>query len=250
MIKKLLTGVSMAALLFGASACGESDGSNSGSGGSESSGAASTSPSANAAPKPDVADVPDVVAEVNGEEIPKDEFVATYEGQFQQMAMQAQQTGQPVDQDKLKQQTAKSMIDNEILVQEAGNRGIEATDKQIDQTLQRLVKQNGMKSTDQLFAALKKQGMNKEDVMPQIEHQVVVEQLIADEAGNIQPTEQELRKLYEQTKAQQGGSGSKIPPFEKVKPQLKQQAVSQKESQVARNLVSDLREKADIKNHL
>lgn len=35
-------------------------------------------------PKPDLEDIPEVVAEVNGEEISKEEFETTYQAQFQQ----------------------------------------------------------------------------------------------------------------------------------------------------------------------
>src|SRR5699024_9190011 len=48
-------------------------------------------------PEPDLDDVPDVVAEVNGEEVSKDEFAEVYEQQFQQQAMQAQMSGEGGD---------------------------------------------------------------------------------------------------------------------------------------------------------
>ncbi|WP_298322225.1 SurA N-terminal domain-containing protein [Haloactinopolyspora sp.] len=245
MIKKLLAAASTAMLLFGLSACGDSA-DEGGDGGAENS-------SPNAAPEPDVADVPDVVAEVNGEEIPKDEFVATYKAQFQQMAMQAQQTGQELDQDQLKQQTAEGMVDNMILVQEADKRGFTASQKQIDQTLEDLVQQNGMGSVDEFFSALEEQGMSKEDVMPQLERQVMLDQLLAEEAGDVKPTEQQLRKMYDQSVAQQkqmGTEESQIPKFEEMKPQLEEQAASQKEAEAAQSLVDTLRKDAEIKINL
>src|SRR5690625_4390600 len=61
-------------------------------------------------PEPDLEDIPDVVAEINGEEISGEEFEATYVGQFQQAMMQAQMSGQEVDQDQLKVQTAEALI--------------------------------------------------------------------------------------------------------------------------------------------
>ncbi len=264
MSKKLLLSASVAVLLFGASACGDDsgDGNGEGSGGEETS-----SSEGNAAPEPDVEDVPDVVAEVNGEEIPKDEFVQTYEGQFQQMAMQSQQTGEEVDQEQLKKDTAEGLVDNEILLQEAGNRGLEASDKEVQQTLKDLAQQNGMGSPDEFLSAMEQQGMNKDAVMPQVEMQVQVEKLITDEAGDIEPTEEELKKLYDETKAQQeqmgggqggggqggggqGGGQQQIPPFEEVKPQLVEQAKSEKQSEVAQGLVDQLREDADISINL
>ena len=46
----------------------------------------SASSSADAAAEPDLDGIPDVVAEVNGEEVTKDEFVPIYEVAFQQAA--------------------------------------------------------------------------------------------------------------------------------------------------------------------
>jgi len=257
MSKKLVLSASVAVLLFGASACGDSDDGN----GGEPSGD-ETESSENAAPEPDLEDVPDVVAEVNGEEIPKDEFVRIYEGQFQQMALQSQQTGEEVDQDQLKKDTADGLVDNEVLLQEADNRDLGASEEEIQQTLDELAQQNGMGSADEFLSAMQEQGMSEDEVMPQVEMQVQLEKLVADEAGEIEPTEDELRKLYDDAKAQQeqaqqqqGGEGDQapggeseqeFPPYEEVKPQLVEQATSQKEAEVAQGLVDQLRESADI----
>ena len=91
------------------------------------------------ATEPDLSDVPDVVAEVNGEEITKDDFAGVYESQFQQQAMQSQQTGQQVDQDQLKQDLITSLVGVELLEQEAAERGIEADDAEIDEALEALL---------------------------------------------------------------------------------------------------------------
>jgi peptidyl-prolyl cis-trans isomerase SurA len=45
---------------------------------------------------------------------------------------------------------------------------------------------------------------------------------------------------------QQGGQQQEIPPYEKVKPQLEEQAESQRVGTVATELVEKLREDADI----
>src|SRR5690606_32806683 len=95
-------------------------------------------------PEPDLEGVPDLVAEVNGEEIKKEEFESAYVGQFQQMAMQAQMSGQEVDQDQLKTQIAESLVGQRLLMQETDNRSIEASDEEIDNTLTSIAEQNGL----------------------------------------------------------------------------------------------------------
>src|SRR5690625_6502716 len=56
-------------------------------------------------PEPDLENIPSIVAEVNGEEITKEDFVGMYQQQFQQQMLQAQMSGQEVDEDSLKKQT-------------------------------------------------------------------------------------------------------------------------------------------------
>lgn len=257
MSKKLLLTTSVAIVVFGTAACGgatdDETGGNDGDGGSEEA-SEEGGEQENAAPAPDLEDIPDVVAEVNGEEILKDEFVSAYEAQFQQMVMLSQQSGEEVDQDQLKEQTAKSLVDNEILVQEADNRGLSAPEEEVDKTLTEIAQQQGLESEDEFLEAMDEQGMGEEEVMSQIEIQVKLDQLVAEEAGDTNPTEQELRELYDQTAEQQdqmgGGEGSELPPFEEVKPQLEEQVQSEKENEAAQALVDELREDADISINL
>ncbi|AQU78792.1 MULTISPECIES: SurA N-terminal domain-containing protein [Planococcus] len=198
-------------------------------------------------PEPDLKDIPDVVAEVNGEKIDKKEFESTYTGQFQQMAMQAQMSGQEVDQTQLKEQVAESLVAQELLVQETKNQKLSATEEQINTALEELAQQNGLKSSDELLTALEEQGVSKEEVMTQVESQVKIDQLVASETGEIKLTDKELQTYYDEAKAQQEESGGEeIPAFEEVKPQIEEQMKAQKESEATQALIAKLREKAEV----
>lgn len=250
-------GLTLAALLLAVSACGGSgDGGDAGDQASDKSSASQEQDGASAT-EPDLEGIPDVVAEVNGEELGKAEFVDTYTAQFQQMAMQAQSSGQPVDQDQLKKQVVDNMINGELLVQEAEERGHNASQERTDRALEALAQQNGMKSTDEFVAALEKQGMDRETIESEVQKQVKIDQLVASAGGDTEPTEKELRALYDDVKKQQeqagaegGQGGQKLPPYAKVKPQLADQLKSQKESEAVNALVGELRKKADIQIHL
>lgn len=195
------------------------------------------------------AGIPDVVAEVNGEEVTKDEFVPIYEAQLEQATAQSQMTGEAPDEDALKQATLDDLVDTELLAQEAEARGIEVTDEDVDAELTSLAEQNGMTTGEELLEAIAQQGMDEETARAQVETQVLIEQLVEDENGPFEPTEKELRAIYDAAKEQQaqaGQGGQQIPPFAEVRSQLVEQAEAQETGSVAGALVEDLRKAAEI----
>ncbi|MGH3307966.1 MAG: hypothetical protein ACRDOX_09790, partial [Nocardioides sp.] len=102
----IVLGHVLAAALLALTACGGS-GSESDASGSEEKSSESPSADSEQGPQPDLEGIPEVVAEVNGEEVTRDEFVSTYESQFQQASMQAQMGGEQPDEDALKKQVAE-----------------------------------------------------------------------------------------------------------------------------------------------
>lgn len=260
--KKWLLSLSLVLLVFVIAACSDTDKSDKdnskdeGTQEEDASGAAQDSAEQPEMPKPDLEGIPKVVAEVNGDKITKEEFETAYEGQFQQAAMQSQMTGQELDQNQLKKQIAESMIGQKLLIQEADNRGYDASEKDINKILDDLAEQNGLKSKDEFMSALKEQGMDKKEVMSQLEMQVKVDQLIAKESGDTKPTDKELKEVYEQYKAQQEQAGgedgeeTETPSFDEMKPDLEAHVKSQKEGEATQKLVEKLQKGAKVTNNL
>ncbi|WP_026551645.1 SurA N-terminal domain-containing protein [Arthrobacter sp. H20] len=254
MRKKLLLSIALAGIVSVASACGTPEsGSESGSDTSQAPAEESAAPdAAPEIPEADLEGVPDVVAVVNGTEILKADFESVYTTQYRTSATQSQMSGEPVDQDELKTQTIDGMIGTELLVQEAGERGLEASDEAITAALDELVAANQLGSADEFYAALAEQGMDEATVKDQLATQVQVEQLIQEEAGDTAPSEEELTAAYDEAVAQQeeqnaqSGEETEVPPFEEAKPALEEQLKTQKESAAAETLVTSLREEADV----
>ncbi|WP_114905687.1 SurA N-terminal domain-containing protein [Ornithinimicrobium murale] len=206
---------------------------------------------------PDLSDVPDVVAEVNGTEISKDEFTEAYTPTFEQASMQAQTTGQPVDEPTLREQTVEGLISSELLMQASEEHGFEASDEDITAELTELAEGNGMASADEFLAALEQQGMSGEEVNAEVEQIIKVDQLIEQEADVTEPTDEEVRARYDELVAQQGGgdaeSGSpapEIPPFEEVQDQVAEQLASERENEAVQTLVEELRTEGEVTVHL
>lgn len=200
---------------------------------------------------PDLEGIPDVVAVVNDDEIVRDDFVLAYENQFAQQSLQAQASGEPIDQDALKQQTADGLVNNLLLIQEAQSRGFEATDEQVDESLESFAEQSGAGSSQAYLDTLAEQGLDEEEVRSQLADQVLLDQLFADEGADEEPSEEELRELYDSvTQGQGGAEGQELPPFEELRDQLAEQVSSQRESEIAQSLIQQLREDAEIQVNL
>lgn len=205
--------------------------------------------------EPDLRGIPDVVATVNDAEITKADFVAAYTAQFQQQQAQAGTTGQPVDEDALKQQTAEGLVNNELLLQEAAERDFDATEDDVQEMLADYAEQSGAESPEAYLETLAEQGLEEDLAREQLADQVRLDQLFADE-GVEEPTETELRELYdaavEQQKAlsegteEEGAPEQEIPAFDEVRDQLADQARSQEQNEVAQALLETLREDAEI----
>ncbi|MGC2976149.1 SurA N-terminal domain-containing protein [Brevibacterium sp. FAM 25378] len=255
-----LLGLAMSVSVVALAACGSQ---NDEATPKESSAAAEQSPGADSAQdqqgqqgKPNTKDIPKVVAEVNGEKITKDEFVPLFETQYQQMQMQAQQSGQPVDEKDLKKQTAENLVSTEVLTQEADKRDISVTDKDVDKGLKESA-QSGQMSEKDFLKSMQDQGMDEKKVRSELKNQLKIEGLIDDEYGEFEVSGEEIGQAYEQAKAQQeqmaqqGGQGQQeVPPIDEMRPQLKEQVKQQKSTEATQKYAKKLRKQADVTIHL
>ncbi|MGO2862341.1 MAG: SurA N-terminal domain-containing protein [Brevibacterium sp.] len=247
---KWLLGLAVSVSVVGLAACGGEDG---GDSSEETSAAAEQSPGAEAGQdgKPATDDIPDVVAEVNGDKITKDDFVPLYETQYQQMQMQSQQSGQQVDEDQLKTQTAENLVSTKLLTQEADKRDIKVSDKDIDKALEESAKSSQMSKND-FLKAMKDQGMDEKKVNSEMANQLKIEDLITDEYGEFKVTGEEIGQAYEQAKtqqeqmAQQGGQQQEVPELEEMRPQLEEQVKSQKSTEATQKFAEKLRKQGDV----
>lgn len=240
-LKRSLAAISFAVMLV-LTGCASEDG--------ESNGAETSAGTESGAPEADLEGVPEVVAVVNGEEISRDEFAEAYEGQLQQaMIMQQQGGGQELDQESLKQEVAQMLVNNLLLTQAAADAGIEATEEDIDATLEDVAAQNGMGSVDELITALSQQGLSDEEIREEAAKQFELTTYIDNETDVPEPSEEELREQYDALVAQQEGTGeeaAEVPPFEEVRDQLAEQASSEQQNIAVQELVQTLQEQGEV----
>ncbi|NYJ16356.1 SurA N-terminal domain-containing protein [Nesterenkonia sandarakina] len=210
-------------------------------------------------PEADTSDIPEVVAEVNGEELSGEDFTVLYESQFQQMAMQSQISGEEPDQDQLKEQTLESMIGNELLLQDAEDEGYEASSEEIEAIISDAAENVGMESSEEFIEAYEDQGMDEEQLRQDAESQVLINQVL-DDLEVPEPSEDELRELYDEAVAAQedapspegaeGAEEAEMPSFEEARDDLETQATDEARNEAAVAHVDDLRSDAEVTTNL
>lgn len=216
--------------------------------------ASATSAGPGALPTADVEGLPEVVATVNGDDITRDMFVETYEGQFQQATLTAAQSGAPIDQEALKTQTLESMVSSLLLVQAADEAGITVTDEQIEADLQDLADENQAASIDEFLSMVQGQGFTEEQVREEVEKKVKIEDYIAAEGDVEKPSTQDAQDLYDTVAEQQSQSedpaAQTLPAFEDVQEELETQLTQEAQSKAVEGLLTTLREDAKITENL
>ena len=205
-------------------------------------------------PDPDLESIPDVVAEVNGSEITKDQFEPIYVSTLNNYAMQGMydeeqdENGEMAKQ--IQQQIVDQMIGQELLIQEASQRELQASDEELNEKLASLKEQ--FESDEQYEEALESSNVSEEDLIEDIQTQIKVEKLVAEETGEIEIPEEDIKESYDQMTEMQG-EGENIPEFpsyEEMKPQLENRLRAQKENEEIEKIIDDLRKKADVEVHM
>ncbi len=241
--------IGSAALLSACGAADEADGGAASATAESSSETPGASAEAQPQPEPDLEGIPEVVAVVNGTDIGRDEFTTAYEPQFAQAAAAAQAGGQELDQEQLRTSVADNLVSAELLRQEAEDRGIEASPESLDAAIDDLLETSQLGTEDELRAAFEEQGLEDEEFDRQLADQVKLDALLAEEAGDTAPSDQEVQDTYDAAKAQQEAAGetaTPIPPLDEVRPQIEEQLAGEKLSEAAQKLIEELRADADI----
>ena len=198
-----------------------------------------------ALPEPDIADLPEVVAEVDGVEITREEFLDVYEPEFQQAAAASQASGEELDQDAFKRQIADVLVDTELMLMEAADRSIDPSEEDVEAAAAELAEAWQLGSADELFTMLEEQGLDPAAARAQFHEQTTVEQLIAAESGEFSISEDELREQYDEI-AGQAPDDVEVPEFEEVRDVLAEELEREHQNAAAQELLAQLREEAEV----
>ncbi len=135
------------------------------------------------------------------------------------------------------QQVLDSLVTEELISQEAENKGVQVTEQEVNAAVDEL--KNSLTGQGQdLDTLLEQQNVSQQEFRDQIKFQVQLEKL----AGSSEVTEEEINEIYEQQKEMYGEDVTE----EQAKESIKQQLQGQKQNTAIQELINTLKEAANI----
>lgn len=180
----------------------------------------------------------EVVAKINDQEIKGEQYNALYP----QIKMQISSMGEDVGQGEMKDQTVEALVSQELLRQAAEEKGIEASDDEVDEQIDEFKSQD----EEQYEAFLDQYQLTEDTLKDQLKFELTLDQYAEEEFDDLEATDSEVKEMYAQLEAQ-GGEGQEIPELEDVEDQIKAQITQQKKAEKTQEKVDELKEEADVK---
>ncbi|MFS0639211.1 SurA N-terminal domain-containing protein [Mesobacillus foraminis] len=182
----------------------------------------------------------EAVATVNGKEILKSD----YENSLKSAKATYEKQGIEVDSKTEKEMETgvlDQLINTELVRQSAEAEDISIKQSQVNSELANIKSQ--FEDDAKYKEALKQNKVTEEELKKQVKQQMVITEYLEGAIGKVTVTEDEVKVIYDQYKAQTESQDQKAEKFETVKPQLEQQAIAQKKNEKVNKFVEDLRKK-------
>jgi len=195
-------------------------------------------------------DPDETVATVNGTEIKGEE----YNSLLSSAQQQAQASGtDPTTDDaakELKDQVLKSLVGNELLLQEAENKNYEVSDKEVDEELKSAKDQ--FEDEDKFKEALKATGSTEEEYKQQLKEGLLVTKYVDKELSPKEVTEDDMKTYYEEMEkqAKESNQEDSLPKYDDIKDQLKATMEQQNLQTVMLEKVDELEKDANVKYNI
>jgi len=135
----------------------------------------------------------DLVALVDGEEITKEEFDMYLQEVMMMMQMQGIEVTEE-EQSRLENEVFEEMISQEILYQQALEKGIEVDDEAVEEQMDQVKTQ--FESEEKLTEALEESGLTKEGLREQIEQESITMAFIDSFKDEVEISDEELKDIY------------------------------------------------------
>lgn len=182
-------------------------------------------------------DESDIVAVVNGDDIKGE----TYNLVYSQLKLHAGTFEEEVDNNEIKQATMESLIDRQLLLQQAKEEGVEVTDEVVNSEFETIKSEN----KEALDTLLEQYQITEEGFKDQLKFELTLNEFLA-KTIEVTVTDEEVKEQYE--KAKEGNDS--IPEFDEIKDQLKKQLLEQKTDEALQAKIDKVKEKSEIEEKI
>lgn len=178
-----------------------------------------------------------VVAVVNGQDVTGEAYNLVYA----QLKQQASQTGQQIHEDEIKTLTMESLVDRELLMQEAKEEGIEISDQEAEKEFKTIKSE----SQENLKNILKQYHMSEEGFINQLKFELTLN-AFKEKTIDIDVSDDEVKEIYEEAKEE----NEEMPELAEIEDQLRMNIEEQKTNEALEEKIAKIREKAEIENNM
>jgi len=175
------------------------------------------------------------VVDINGTEITGNKYNTMYSQVKTLINSYGQDTS---DQDMLKDQTIAVLVEQELIKQDASDKGIEVTEEETQEELNTMIEQVG---EEQYQAVLDQTQLTEDEFKNQLQNDLITQKYI-DEEIEYEITDEEIEENYELLKE----NNEELGELEEVEGQIRELLSQQKETEQLQAKLEDLRENAEI----
>lgn len=184
-----------------------------------------------------------VVAIVNGNEVKG----GVYNLVYAQLKLQSAQLGDETDNKEMKDLTMESVIDREIVMQEAKEEGIDITEKEAEKEFKTMKEEN----SEALETLLEQYQITEDGFKEQLRFELIMDEFLS-KTIDVDVSDDDVKEFYEEAKeeAKEGDDEGEIPEFDEVKDQIKESMEQEEMTLALQDKVDEIKETAEIERKI
>lgn len=182
-------------------------------------------------------DSDELVVTVNGEDVKG----VVYNLVYAQLKLHALQMGQEVTEEEIVESTIESLIDRQILLQEARDKGIVYTEEDAKAQLEQIKEQ----SSEAYETLLEQYQITEEEFLHDIIFQMTWNEYLSEHI-EVTVTDEEVEQIYEEEKAK----NENMPELAEIRDTLKRNIENRRMKEALQSKVDEIKEEAEIERHL
>lgn len=179
----------------------------------------------------------EVVAVINGNEVTGEVYNLVYA----QLKLQSSYMGEETDIEEVKEATMESLIDREIVYQQAKEEGIEITKEVAESEFTTMKEEN----EETLQTLLDQYQITEDGFKEQLRFELTMNEYLTQEI-KVSVSDEEVQEFYDEAKEEDG----EIPEFDEVKDQIKANMREEKTILALQEKVDEVKETAEIERKI